>query len=132
MNGEVNCYKLDRPMKWDEYKTMPEDLKKEYLFKLKDEYGASGGAIRDMLGISKPTFLAEQNKYNLWFDIGRWASDRKKKWEEFIGEAGEDAADNIVHAVYQLPEKPQDTNNIAMLLSMLAGTGAKLTIEVTL
>lgn len=46
-------YNISRPMKWDEFKEMPNDLQKDYVKKLRDFYNASDAKIAEMLGVSK-------------------------------------------------------------------------------
>lgn len=41
-------YNISRPMKWDEFKEMPNDLQKDYVKKLRDFYNASDAKIAAM------------------------------------------------------------------------------------
>lgn len=52
MNGEVKTYNIKNPMKWHEFKAMPDDLKRAYLNRLRDLYNASNKAIGEMMGVS--------------------------------------------------------------------------------
>ena len=52
-NGEIMQYKLNQPMKWKEFKSMPEDLQKEYIQKLASEKKARIIDIAEMLGVHK-------------------------------------------------------------------------------
>jgi hypothetical protein len=54
-NGPVSTYKLDAPMKWDEFRTMPEDLQRKYMTNLFALYGATAEMIADMFGVSAVT-----------------------------------------------------------------------------
>lgn len=58
-NGEVMTYnlnRLNRPMKWAEFKQLPKDLQVAYISKLRKDYGASTNAIAAMLGVSSCAF----------------------------------------------------------------------------
>ena len=55
-NGEIMQYKLNQPMKWKEFKSMPEDLQKEYIQKLASEKKARAKDVAEMLGIHKNYF----------------------------------------------------------------------------
>lgn len=52
MNGECKSYRLNDPMKWKEFKYMPQDLQRTYITGLRDAFGAHNKAIFSMLGIS--------------------------------------------------------------------------------
>ena len=50
-NGPVSTYKLDEPMRWDDFKDMPVDLQKQYLTNLVETYGATNEMLGDMFYI---------------------------------------------------------------------------------
>ena len=50
-NGPVSTYKLDAPMRWDDFKSMPVDLQKKYLTNLVETYGATNEMLGDMFYI---------------------------------------------------------------------------------
>ena len=50
-NGPVSTYKLDEPMRWDDFKSMPVDLQKKYLTNLVETYGATNEMLGDMFYI---------------------------------------------------------------------------------
>lgn len=52
MNSEVKIYALSQPMKWKEFKALPEDLRKRYLIRLRDLYHAGPSAMAKMFGVS--------------------------------------------------------------------------------
>lgn len=59
MNGEVKSYRLNEPMKWDEFKTMPDDLKVAYINALRTKFDVPDNEIANMLGVDRQT-------------VGRW------------------------------------------------------------
>ena len=60
-NGPVSTYKLDEPMKWDDFKAMPVDLQKQYLTNLVETYGATNEMLGDMFYVH-PTHVGAVKK----------------------------------------------------------------------
>ena len=60
-NGPVNTYKLDEPMRWDDFKAMPVDLQKQYLTNLVETYGATNEMLGDMFYVH-PTHVGAVKK----------------------------------------------------------------------
>lgn len=79
MNGEVKSYRLNDPLKWDEFKSMPDDLKVVYIQALRNKYNVPDMYIHQMMGIGKDTFIKELKKLNLL--RGKQFSGRKK-WDK--------------------------------------------------
>ena len=52
MNGEVQSYNLNSPMKWAQFKKMPDDIKREYINSLIEKFDPQQIAIAEMLGVS--------------------------------------------------------------------------------
>lgn len=77
MNGKVEFYRLNDPMKWHEYKTVPDDLKKMYLEAIRKKYNTPFSVIAEMLGISRQHFSRETRR--LGVADGRHAA---KKWDK--------------------------------------------------
>lgn len=57
MNGDVATYNLRRPMKWKEFKSMPEDLQREYLRYIDEAFCPSNSTLGEMLGVSNATVI---------------------------------------------------------------------------
>lgn len=55
MSGECKSYRLNEPMKWAEFKAMPDDIKRDYINLIRERYNAPDSYIADMLGIHKVT-----------------------------------------------------------------------------
>ena len=53
MNCEVKSYRLNSPMKWAEFKSMPDDLKIAYIKAIREKYNAPDSQIAKMLGITQ-------------------------------------------------------------------------------
>lgn len=55
MNGEVQSYNLNSPMKWTQFKQMPDDIKREYINSIVEKFDPQQIAIAEMLGVSTRT-----------------------------------------------------------------------------
>lgn len=154
MNGEVTTYTMNRPITKAELYRWPTEIQREYLQGLVDKFHPEQAYLATMLGVSKPVVC------RMLKDLGVTTDRRgpntgtpmdKDGWKRFIG--GEEPQEKpeiqpvevktepeITVAPPPIPvatkeERPTvkcDLHNIALLLQSLAGTGAKLTIEVTL
>lgn len=56
MNGECVTYKLGDPMKWEDFKKLPDEYKIMYINGIRERFGAHDGRIAGMLGIDRKTF----------------------------------------------------------------------------
>lgn len=56
MNGECKSYQLNKPMDWETFKSMPDDLKVSYIKSIREKFGATDKAIAGMMGINVVTF----------------------------------------------------------------------------
>lgn len=79
MSGAVQSYNLKTPMPWNTFKTMPDDLKKEYINGLRTRFGATDLKIAEMMGVTKQPLLFEVKRLGL--SKGKTAGGRKK-WDE--------------------------------------------------
>lgn len=61
MNGEVQSYNLNSPMKWAQFKRMPDDIKREYLSTIISKYNPQQKALAEMFGVSRNTVKAGYN-----------------------------------------------------------------------
>ena len=62
LNGEVKNINLNSPMKYEQFKNLPLDLRKEYLNKVTHQMGATLPMLAEMLGVStnKASFLLKE------------------------------------------------------------------------
>ena len=156
LNGEVIGYQLNKPMGYDEFRMLPDDIQVEYINLCMYKHKGNCTWISDMLGVTKITLRRWAKKHDVkWRQIpGRASSQDRREWREFAGKFIEarnfaelekieedeiENADNNIQTVINDRQRPStddkqsaELNNIAVLLKALAGTGAKLTIEVTL
>lgn len=58
MNGDVKTFNLNKPMSWEEFKAMPNDLQAAYIKALREKFNVTNVALTKMFGVSKQTVLA--------------------------------------------------------------------------
>ena len=87
-NGPVSTYKLDEPMRWDDFKAMPVDLQKQYLTNLVETYGATNEMLGDMFYVHPTHVGAVKNalgvvSHNPHRLIGEKKAIRDQMWAAF-------------------------------------------------
>lgn len=55
LNGECKTYRLNSPMKWAEFKSMPDELQLSYLTALRNKYNVSDAQLAKMFGVAQAT-----------------------------------------------------------------------------
>lgn len=65
MNGECKTYRMNSPMKWAEFKAMPDELKTNYIRSIREKYDAPIAAIADMFGIHRTNLSREFHRLGL-------------------------------------------------------------------
>lgn len=90
MSGEVHSYNLGNPMKWAQFKEMPDDLRKAYLERLRDRYNATNKAIGEMMGVSDQSVMKEAHRLGVraltkrdrpsaeWFNFVAYGTPKRK------------------------------------------------------
>ena len=148
MNGEVKSWDFSKPLQWKQFQKMPRDLRQQYLDGLGRKYpGLSNAIIAESFGVGVNVFNPYLSRYALKIDhsvtMSRrefYATEGGKRWKEWIGgeapveaapaeEAKIEPTSTLVNNEVLAAEKTADINNIAVLLNMLAGSGAELTIK---
>lgn len=137
LNGELISYNLNSPMKWREFNKMPEDIQEEYITGLVRKYNANASWLGEMFGVGRATVTRWGATHNITFRAmsGKQIRNIKPKWEAFLNAHEWKPEDKPELKPEDKPEAITDIEaptDIAKLISMLAGTGAKLTIEVIL
>ncbi len=154
LNSEVTNYNMNVPVAWAEFKKWPQDLACEYIQRLEEAYNAKSEDIAEMLGVSRSYYFKYKSSLGIKRKPGRGKPIDRDGWAKFLG-ANEFDPVELPSCVFadssEEKEEPKtytirdacvehmkeevkqiDIHNIATLLQALAGTGAKLTIEVTL
>ena len=111
-NGPVSTYKLDAPMRWDDFKAMPADLQKQYLTNLVETYGATNEMLGDMFyvhpthvgAVKKALGVVSHNPHRL---IGEKKAIRDQMWAAFCNGVvgGGDAVKEPPKETHKEPEK---------------------------
>lgn len=78
MNGDVKSYNLNRPMTWEEFRSMPQDLQIMYIKKLRNEFGVPDIVLGKAMGICKSSFSRAMSELNL--SLGKCAGAKSKQW----------------------------------------------------
>jgi hypothetical protein len=55
MSGDCKSYKLNSPMKWDEFKSMPDDIQRTYIKLLREKFDVPDCELYKMFGTNKDT-----------------------------------------------------------------------------
>lgn len=108
MNGEVQSYTLHRPMKWEHFKRMPDDLKHEYLNAIISKYNPQREALAKMFGITPNTLYVTCRDVGISFQNGgarKGRNDAFWAWVNGATEAEQEAAPEIVKE--KPTQKPQ-------------------------
>lgn len=78
MNGEVKSYRLNEPMKWAEFKVMPDDIKISYVKLLREKFDIPDGEFYRMFGIDRSWGYKEFKRLG----IGSGKGGGKKKHDK--------------------------------------------------
>ncbi len=80
MNGECKSYRLNDPMAWKEFKSMPDDLKITYIKLLRQKFNVPGNHIAKMMGINTCSYSQEINR--LGISEGLHSRGRCTPWDK--------------------------------------------------
>ena len=79
MSGEVIQYaSLKKPMSWEDFKKLPNDLKAAYIKWIREKFNAPDNCIADMFGVKKNTF----STYMVDLKLNKGPGNAKKNWEK--------------------------------------------------
>lgn len=78
MNGECKSYRMNSPMSWEEFKSMPDDLKICYIKGLREKFNVPNAVLATMFEISAPVV----NKYFKCLGLaeGKGSGASKRTW----------------------------------------------------
>lgn len=80
MNGPVEEFNLNKPMSWEEFKALPDDLKITYIKKLREKFGIPNTAIAEMFGIHSATLCGYLKCLGL--GVGKHAGGSVRNWDK--------------------------------------------------
>lgn len=98
MSGEVKSYRLNEPMMFDEFRSMPDDLQEAYLKAIREKYNASDTQIAKMMYTSQASlrqYLVKKglNRSGRWSGKEVWDKEGFYAWAYGIPKAEEVAAE---------------------------------------
>lgn len=80
MNGPVEEFNLNKPMSWEEFKALPDDLKITYIKKLREKFSIPNTAIAEMFGIHSATLCGYLKCLGL--GVGKSAGATMRNWDK--------------------------------------------------
>ena len=78
MNGDVKSYSLNKPMTWEEFRSMPQDLQIMYIKKLRNEFGVPDSVLGKAMGVCKSSFSKAMRDLNI--SLGKSAGATGRQW----------------------------------------------------
>lgn len=83
LSGSVRTYRLDLPLRYEAVLALPEDLRKEYLIRLRDGFCVNAEMLGQMLGV--PTARAAELMH--WGGVREGTPDAQAlaRWQGFCG-----------------------------------------------
>lgn len=107
MNSEVKTYALNRPMRWKEFKLLPDDVRREYIENLQKRFGVMQKDLAVMFGVSVNSVGLETKKLGIKFPHrGGWANTNNGGFRAFCAE--ELKADPVETPKETKPSAPED------------------------
>ena len=111
-NGPVSTYKLDAPMRWDDFKDMPVDLQKKYLTNLVETYGATNEMLGDMFYVHPTHVGAVKKALGVVSNNPRHLSKEKKTIRDQMWAAFCNGVVGGGDAVKETPRKPEKVETL--------------------
>ena len=80
MNGEVKSYRLNDPMRWKEFKKLPDDIKTMYIKSIREKYDVPDQYIAEVMGVNPSTFCKTMKR--LGCTLGVRIGIKGNAWKE--------------------------------------------------
>lgn len=99
MNGVCVTYKLGEPMKWDEFRALPNDKKVRYITWIREKFDAPDTAIAEMLGVNRKTlgiWITDLKLNRGQGANGDWDKDAFHKWVNPDGNVAGESGEGVV------------------------------------
>lgn len=110
MSGECRSYRINEPMKWAEFKAMPEDIQRQYVQILRDRYGANNQNLSEMFRIARPAVSKHLKMLGMpSLKKGSRLHD-KEGWEKFLNEGKQEPVKSVVQD--QQPQEEDGTGGM--------------------
>jgi hypothetical protein len=123
MSGECKTYRMNAPMKWWEFKAMPDELKIAYIKAIREKYGASDTAISEMFSVSKSTLSHVLKRIGLEGGKKKSIAYDKEGFLAWVnGVPAKNEEPEVVEAPQEAPEVQQDAP-VKEYCRMVPGSG---------
>lgn len=152
LNGEVKLYSFSKPMSWKDFIQMPDDLKQKYMDTLCEQFAnVPNELIAHSMGVKQNQLSPFLSKHGIKLkrQTNRMPTEKflktedGKAWVRWHEESKkpEIKVEPIEEPVVEVVEEPvaevvldadDKVMRIAQMLAPFVGTGAKVTIELTL
>ena len=106
-SSEVKTYNIKRPLKWDEFKNLPHDLKISYIKMLRQRFDVADVRLADLFGVSAWTVQQKIKELGLTKGKG-WNATffNRAEWEAFL-KGGETAQEETKTTAEQPTQETQ-------------------------
>lgn len=113
MNGEVKTYALNCPMRWKEFKLLPDDVRREYITNLQKRFDVQQKDLAVMFGVSVNSVGLETKKLGIKFPHrGGWANTNNGGFRAFCAEEPKadpvEASPEPVHSTPEVAEPSEE------------------------
>jgi hypothetical protein len=114
-NSGVETYRLDRPMDWRTFKSLPEDLQVKYLRDMQVLHGATDVMLSKMFGVHAQTVLTTRKELGVKsLGKGGHKGQAYEKlltlWDEFLaGDASAEEFDEVSVAELETVAEPEES-----------------------
>ena len=106
--GPVVTYRMNEPLTWDELKSYPEDVQREYVTGLRNKYGVTSRCVAEMLGLKPSSFYGLG--FNGIFSRGyKMTPEQKAGWSQFVGSVEGTTQQEAEKTQSQTAEEAPDT-----------------------
>ena len=141
-NGEVKSYNITRPMPWQEFKALPEDLKREFFRNMQsfggtakwlaDEMGTSDMTIRTAAKAAGTPFARGNGTFTLWNrKVAEWANAEQQTAEETPAEepTAQESGKRLILEHGRMEFIFNDFSALARFLRVVVPESGKVTVE---
>ena len=141
-NGEVKSYNITRPMPWPEFKTLPEDLKREFFRNMQnfggtakwlaDEMGTSNRTIRAAAKAAGTPFVRGNGNLLLWNrKVAEWANAEQQTAEETPAEepTDQESGKRLILEHGRMEFIFNDFSDLVRFLRVVVPESGKVTVE---
>lgn len=125
MNGEVQSYNLNSPMKWAQFKQMPDDIKREYLNLIVSKYNPQQKALAEMFDVTQNTLYVTCRELGISLHNGKCGARKGRNdafwaWVNSTNEVMQDVSEEpspvaeIATPIEQVMEPAEKPNKPSM------------------